>query len=325
MMDHRRTPSRFSKDARVNPILVVGAETVVGANLSIQWSDRYDVFAASLAGRVDLAGCQMLPEIGSQFSPDRTLAEVRPQTVVLCGPAARSSWDVAAKSIRADAMDAIRRWAAAATETGCRVVLVSSDASFTGPWMFHDEDGESLCGSPAAAAIRALEANIEALSETSLVVRTNAYGWSPTGGAGWLETILAMIEARRPIQLDAVRHATPILATDLAEILEKMLLENLSGTYHVAGAERISPMGFAQRLAGQFNLPWIPARKASVQTGAPSGFGAGECSLQTRKLRRDLCIPMPLLSESLERLEGQQINGHREKLTPNATVQLRAA
>lgn len=310
----------------MNPILVVGAETVVGANLSIHLADRYDVFAASLGGRLDLAGCRVLPETGSQLSPRRTIAEVCPETIVLCGPASRSCWDTPAnKSIRAEALEATRAWASAAAEAGCRTVLISSDAVFTGPWMFHDEDGESHCSTPAATAIRKLETDIAEVCENSLIVRTNAYGWSPSTSTGWLENTLALIEARRPIQLDPVRHATPILATDLAEIVEKMLLENLTGTYHVAGAERVSPLGFAQRLAGQFNLPWIPTRKPSIATEAPAGFGAGECSLQTRKLRRDLCIPMPLLSESLGRLEGQQINGHREKLAANATVQLRAA
>jgi len=310
----------------VNPILVVGAETVVGANLSIHLADRYDVFAASLAGRLDLAGCRVLPESGAQLSPTRTIDEVQPGTVVLCGPASRSCWEQsAARALRADSLEATRAWARAAQQAGTKTVLISSDAVFTGPWMFHDEEGESHCPTPVASAIRELERDVAAGSDETLIVRTNSYGWSPAGTGGWLENILALIEARRPIQLDPIRHATPILATDLAEIIEKMLCDNLAGTYHVAGAERISPMGFAQRLAGQFNLPWIPARKASSQTEAPIGFGAGECSLQTRKLRRDLCIPTPLLSESLTRLEAQQINGHREKLASNATVQLRAA
>jgi len=315
-----------ARTLRVNPILVVGAETVVGANLAIHFADRYDVFAASLAGRLDLVDCQVLPETGDQLSAERTVAEVRPQTVVLCGAASRSSWDSSSvKAVRAETTQTMSAWATAANAIGAKTVLMSSDAIFTGPWMFHDEDGESHCATSTAAAIRKTEAAVAEACENSLIVRTNAFGWSPSRTAGWLENTLALIEARRPILLDPVRHATPILATDLAEILEKMLIEDLTGAYHVAGAERISPLGFAQRLAGQFNLPWIPARKASVQTEAPAGFGAGECSLQTRKLRRDLCIPMPLLSESLARLEGQQINGHREKLAPNATVQLRAA
>ncbi len=311
----------------MNPILVVGAETVVGANLAISWSDRYDVFAATFGQNIDLTGCRMIPESGHQLSPARILDEVRPQTIVLCGPPARSSWDGATqKMIRPESLESLRTWSAAAADHGCRCVLISSDAVFTGPWMFHEEEGESLCTSPAAQFIRRLENDIADIDRRALVIRTNAYGWSPTGAAGWLENTLALIEARRPIQLDPVRHATPILATDLADIIERMLLEDLIGTYHVAGAERISPMGFAQRLAGQFNLPWIPARKTSaLSTGLPSGFASGECSLQTRKVRRELCIPMPLLSESLSRLEAQQINGHREKLAPNATVQLRAA
>jgi dTDP-4-dehydrorhamnose reductase len=281
------------------------------------------VFAGSLAGSVELAGCKVLPESGTRLNPRSTIADVCPKTVVICGPAAKSCWEQ--KGSRAASLEVSREWAAASNAAGCKTVLMSSDAVFTGPWMFHDEDGTSHCASAEADAIRQLENDVLGGSERALVVRTNAIGWAAGGQQGWLETTLALIEARRPVILDAVRHATPILATDLAEMLEGMLAEDLSGMYHVAGAERVSPLGFAQRLAGQFNLPWIPSVKSSVQTAAPVGFGAGECSLQTRKVRRELCVPMPLLSETLERLEGQQINGHREKLTPNATVQLRAA
>jgi dTDP-4-dehydrorhamnose reductase len=191
--------------------------------------------------------------------------------------------------------------------------------------MFHDDEGDSHCPSREAAILRAAEEEVCRRHPTPLVIRTNVYGWSTGGRQGWLETVLAMIEARRLNALDGVRHATPILATDLADILEQALAVDLQGTYHIAGAERISPRGFAQRLAGQFNLPWVPLPRENPLTEAPSGFGTGECALQTKKIRRDLCLPMPLLGESLDRLEAQQINGHREQLAPNGTVQLRAA
>jgi len=56
----------------VNPILVVGAETVVGANLSIHLADRYDVFAASLAGRLLLFDALHTPfaEVSIRRNPE---------------------------------------------------------------------------------------------------------------------------------------------------------------------------------------------------------------------------------------------------------------
>jgi len=41
-----------------------------------------------------------------------------------------------------------------------------------------------------------------------------------------------------------MRHSTPILATDFAEILERAYQQKLRGTYHLAGAERINPFRF---------------------------------------------------------------------------------
>src|SRR5690606_39234932 len=131
---------------------------------------------------------------------------------------------------------------------------------------------------------------------------------------GWVESLLRSVETQRFVQQDHIRHATPILATDLAEIVRRACLENLTGTYHVAGAERVSPLSFTQRLADQFELPWLAMRRESSLTEAPQGFGEGECSLQTKQIRKALCVAMPLLSEGLSRLKEQAENGYREKL-----------
>ncbi|MBX3443266.1 MAG: sugar nucleotide-binding protein [Planctomyces sp.] len=304
--------------------LIVGAESVVGANLCVHWSPRFEVAAVSPRS-ISLSGCQVLPNPGSRRSPETLLAEVQPDVVVYCGPESRSPWEAAHSGpIEADAESAAA-WASAARDAGAAHVHLSSDAVFTGPWMFHDEASECFCPSPSSRAIRLVEDAVSERHPEACIVRTHAFGWSPDSRAGWLEVLLSTIEARRPLGLDAVRHATPMLATDLADVLEAMLAGGLTGTFHVAGAERVSPMGLAQRLASQFNLPWIPSGRDRALTEPPHGFGAGECSLQTKKIRGELCRAMPLLSESLDRLEAQQINGHRERLSPNATVQLRAA
>jgi dTDP-4-dehydrorhamnose reductase len=308
----------------VDPILVIGAETVVGANLCVHWSEKLDVIGVSEA-RLNLAGCRVITVPTSRRDLSSLIRETSASTVVLCGAGARSSWESAPSRSELEAsVEEAAGWAGACASAGIRFVHVSSDAVFSGPWMFHDEDSECRCISREADLIRSAEAQV-LRSPQSLVVRTNAFGWSPGGRGGWLETLLAQIEARRPINVDPIRHATPILATDLADFLELAIGQQLSGTVHIAGAERISPLGFAQRLASQFSLPWVPVRRDGALTDPPSGFGAGECCLQTVRIRRALCRAMPLLSESLDRLESQQINGHRERLGAHPTVQLNAA
>jgi dTDP-4-dehydrorhamnose reductase len=309
----------------VQNLLVVGTETVVGANLAASLAEKYQVSTWSAERRYDVPNCAAL-DVG--LSPSQVVAACRPDWVLLCGPASRSAWEVATSRLMSDQMvDDAATWGAAAKDGGSKIAMISSDAVFTGPWMFHEEDSTGLCHSAQAMAVRAAEQALQEAHRGGLVVRTNAFGWSPDpAGKGWVEQLLEGISARRLVEQDHIRHATPILATELAGIVERACLENLSGVYHVGGAERVSPLKFAQRLADQFNLPWLSIRREGPLAEAARGFGAGECSLQTKKIRKALCVAMPLLSEGLSQLAEQDRNGYRARLRGAATErQARAA
>ncbi|MCA9029327.1 MAG: sugar nucleotide-binding protein [Planctomycetaceae bacterium] len=306
-------------------LLVVGVDTVVGANIAASLADRHRVLTWAPERRYDIAGCQAL-------DPADTVCQVveasKPDRIVYCGPAARSIWDPRSKASITEAMvDQAREWAAAAKEANAEFTMISSDALFTGPWMFHDEESPGQCHSIEALTVRATEEQVQEQLPGALIIRTNAFGWSPDPSrSGWLEKMLAEVESRRVVEQDHIRHATPILATDLADILDRAHAERLTGVFHVAGAERVSPLKFAQRLADQFDLPWLALRRDSALSAPPQGFGLGECSLQTKRIRKALCVAMPLLSEGLARLEAQHVNGYRQQLTGSApAAQVRAA
>ena len=106
-----------------------------------------------------------------------------------------------------------------------------------------------------------------------------------------------------------------MLASDLADILQKSWESGLVGIHHIAGAERVSPRKFAMRLAGHFRLPTPSSPIAGSLADRTTGFGCGETSLQTRKIRRALGIPLPLLDESLDRLYQQHLSGYRARLS----------
>ena len=297
-------------------LLVVGVDTVAGANLALSLTERYRVSTWAPTDKYDVANCDA---VDPDDAPRKIVAEVNPDWVIHCGPAARSVWDPAtAESIDETIVSDVHDWATATAEYGKHFLMLSSDGVFTGPWMFHDEDGPGQCHSHQALVVRAAEQQALECTSQALVIRTNAFGWSPESDqGGWVETLLNEVAFNRIVEQDHIRHATPILATDLAEIVERACLENLSGLFHVAGAERISPLKFAQRLSDQFDLPWLSVRKESILSEVPQGFGVGECSLQTKQIRKALCVAMPLLSEGLQRLHEQATNGFRDQLARN--------
>ena len=292
----------------MNTILVVGVDTTVGANCAARLADRQSVVGLTSRGDVTIDGCEThLFDFENATEAEAWLSDVRPERVLYCGPESRSCWDTdSAAGLNAGSVAAAGRWAAAAQAAGTPFTFIASDAVFTGPWIFHDEDSLAICRSPEATAIRDAEKQVREASADALIVRTNAFGWAPTSEGGWIERLLGSIEDRRMLDCDCIRHATPILATDLAEIIDRAWQEGLTGTYHIAGAERVSPMLFAPRLADQFDLPWLTLRREQTLVELPQGFGVGETSLQTKKIRKALCVAMPMLSEGLKRLHVQR-------------------
>ena len=301
-------------------VLVVGIENVVGANCAAALADHYRVVGLSSSQPVSILGCET--HIHRSDDPEtirHCLSSCLPDWVILCRGNDNPNWQLGGHSrllgTANQLSEAAGNWAIACHNSDRPLTVISSDAVFTGPWMFHEEDGPCLCSSAQAKAIRQMEQTVLECHPRALIARTNAFGWSPrTGVAGWIETALATLETGSISQYDCLSHSTPILTTDLVAILEHAYQERLHGLYHVAGAERISPLHFVRRLGSVFgyHIPRLPS--VSSLQASPAGFGRGESSLQTRRIRRALSISMPLLTDGLERLHQQQANGYRDRL-----------
>ena len=300
---------------RVDKIVVAGVNTVVGANLAEALAAQNSVVGVSFHSKVSLPSCETEAELPRKPAAVlEMLQRVQPGRIVLCGIGAESSWDESQRPQAADVAQS-KIWIDAAHQVGCRLTLISSDAVFTGPWMFHSENSHSLCSSTEASLLLQIEQHAAATSADTLIVRTHAIGWQSGSQQGWLETLLSELERGLIGSVDFARHGTPMLAFDLADILQKSWESGLVGTHHIAGSERISPRKFAMRLASHFRLPTPASPIAGSLVDRTTGFGCGETSLQTRKIRRALGIPLPLLDESLDRLYQQHLNGYRARLT----------
>lgn len=294
-------------------VLIAGVETLFGANL-----------AASLSGHQRVIGVAFQDDAAagvhcSTTQPDairRELAMHHIDRVVYCGPGAESGWRDAVPTETDVAR--LEGWLAALDGQPAPFTYLSSDAIFTGPWMFHAENSASYCDSPAAKLLRRMEAAVTERRPDALLVRTHLFGWTPQKN-GWVEHILTQLETQQTPTLDCVRHASPLLASDLVAVLLRAWQTGLTGTYHIAGAERVNPVLFARRLAHQFDKPFATIVGSESLSDRASGFGRGETSLQTRKIRRALGIGLPLLSEGLERLYQQHLDGERKRIQSAST------
>ena len=307
----------------MDTILVVGVDSLVGANIAVSLTGLQPVVGVALKSEAAAAG--MAQEVCRSSSPDvirRLVDRIAPDRIVFCGPGATTGWST--QRPQETDLACATAWFTALADHSAPLTAISSDAVFTGPWMFHSENSDSVCQSTEAKILRDMEAAAIAHRGDALIIRTHAFGWSPTND-GWLEQILQSLEQQQPLSLDCVRHASPILATDLIAVLLKAWQTGLTGTYHIAGAERVNPVQFARRLAHEFALPFAAMAGSESLTDRATGYGRGETSLQTRKVRRALGMGLPLFSEGMERLYRQHLDGYRSRLQAETTAPRRVA
>jgi len=294
-------------------LLVVGVDTTTGANVALASTGRYEVQGISLHHRlafdsfaVEHAGC------GDTDALIRLADQFRPSWILHCGSLSASSWDLPVADPTWDReTQIVRSLLDCARAQDARLTVVLTDAVFTGPRMFHDESSPTGSGHPAAAHALAIE---QFLADTiALVVRTHAYGWAPEGAEpGMAERIWQALSTGAAAAPDGRRYATPILASDLADLLDRAYRLNLQGLLHVTGAERTSPFRMAGEMAAASGLPAPRSHMGLVDSLVDGADWLSETSLSSRRARRSLEMPMPMLREGLQRFAEQAHSGWRE-------------
>jgi dTDP-4-dehydrorhamnose reductase len=296
----------------VERLLVTGVDGPIGLNLALKLAEHFDVLGLCATDVIDSSCLRTAVWQPADTAVCEDVArDFHPAWIVHCGPLAASSWDPApSESAASREPGIVARLADVARDLPARLTVLSSDVLFRGPRMFHDESSTPGGCSPRAAWVRQMEQAL--LGRDVLVARTHAYGWSPLAAhAGLAERSLEALAAGAIAPMDGHRHATPILATDLAELLLRAYEMRLHGLYHLAGAERTSPFRFVSELAGVFDLQLPPGRFEIVETGADER--AMETSLSSKRARRQLEMATPMLRDGLVRFAEQAQHGWRDQ------------
>lgn len=289
-------------------LIITGVDSPIGANLAATLADRWEILGlydhrAVIHSALDTApGC-----FSHRNELAQTIHDFEPDWLIHCGALSASSWDLPGPLDPASMereFCTLRTLIEATANANCPLAVLSSDAIFSGPWLFHEEEGRTA-DTQLPAQIRAFENLV--VSTDALLVRTHAYGWSPVDEhAGFAQRLWKSLNTSLPHQADGRRYATPILASDLAELLERAYRLKLQGLYHLSGAERSSAFRFAIELGAACGLSVSNVAPSITVSDSLGCEGHDETSLNCRRARRVLEKPLPLLREGLARFAMQQ-------------------
>jgi dTDP-4-dehydrorhamnose reductase len=285
----------------MNKLIVVGVDTLAGAGVAQALKDRCEVSGISFQGGVACeAASTRFVRRGDCGGLVAAIEAIEPDWLIYAGSLSAANWDLPARDSAWEHEPAIAECLVAASRRGnAKLIALSSDAVFDGPKLFHDEGEPTTSAHPAASTILPWEQVLTAGG--ALVARTHVYGWAPTGVApGLVERIAqSLLDGASPAA-EGWRYATPILASDLAQFLLRAAERNLTGLYHLSGAERTNSFRLANQLAATLGVA-MP-RNLNVHLTPPSDSGwLLETSLDSRRARRALDMPLPMLCEGLQR------------------------
>ena len=97
-------------------------------------------------------------------------------------------------------------------------------------------------------------------------------------------------------------YFTPILINDLVSVIHRLVERGATGTFNVAGSDRLTKHEFALRAAEIFQYPNDPIRPINLEDVSLEAVRPKDMSLSSHKVESFLGDTMPSVSEGLQRL-----------------------
>lgn len=297
-------------------ILVTGASGLLGANLVLTAMAEHEVVA--VCHRHPLAH-PALDVIEADLSAPGVAREViasrRPDWVVHC--AAMTDVDACESDpAAADRLnrDMARAVAQAAWAEGAGLVHISTDAVFDGEAGPYREEDEARPANAYGRSKLEGETAVAAAHHRALVVRTNFFGWNAQPKHSLAEWFLDRLERGEITPGFVDVWVTPMLASDLAAVILRMMASGLRGLYHAAGAECVSKYDFGRAVADVFGLDAELVRPARVEAAGLAARRPKRLCLDGSKVERELGVRLPGVTEGLARMKAEREQGRLKEL-----------
>ncbi len=297
-------------------LLITGASGLLGANLVLTAHEAYEVMAVYHRHPIELKGVQSeSADLSQPGRAEELFDRFQPDWVIHC--AADTSIDeLEDDPDRAFRMnrDMAANVAEASKKTGAKLVHISTDAVFDGREGPYREGDPTEPVNVYGKSKLAGEQAVQALCPEALIIRTNIFGWNAQSKTSLAEWFLEQLEAGNTCPGLTDIDFSPLLVNDLAILILLMLAEDLSGVFHVPGADCISKYDFGIHLANLFGFDTdqiVPT--VSDDVGFKALRPARAC-LVGDKIKHSLGIQLPAIEDGLIRFRTLRETGFTARL-----------
>ena len=297
-------------------LLITGASGLLGINLALEAMREHDVIGVD-RGKLKSAPFKVIEaDLANRGSINAVIDATRPDWLINC--AALASLEMCEKDpIQARTLntDLPGELAAACAKRNIRFVHISTDSVFDGTkdGSYTEEDEPSPPGVYSQTKLDG-ERAVQNLNPQAVLARVNFYGWSLGGRRSLGEFFVNSLSEEENVNGFTDVIFCPILVNDTARLLLEMLQKNLSGLYHVVGAQPMSKYQFGMEIARRFGLREDLISPRSVEDAGLTAKRSHNLWLSTHKLSTDLGHEIPPFSTGLAEFYTQFQQGYPQKI-----------
>jgi dTDP-4-dehydrorhamnose reductase len=297
-------------------ILVTGASGLLGLNLCLRNWDSHTILGVDRGKLHDTPFELIRAELTRPGAVSRLIDEARPEAVIhtaaLANLEACEADPQTARLLNAEVPGIL---AEACAKNDIRLIHISTDAVFDGTkeGIYTETDTPNPLSVYAQTKLLGEQA-VRSANPNAMIARVNFFGWSLSGTRSLAEFFYNKLSAGEPCNGFTDVYFCPMFVGDLAETVVQMLEKNLSGLYHVVGAEALSKYQFGQRIARQFGFDESLVIPKSVEESGLTARRSHNLRLSVNKLSTDLGAPIPGVCAGIEQFYTQAQQGYPQKI-----------
>jgi len=297
-------------------LLITGASGLLGINLAMEAMREHEVIGVD-RGKLKSAPFPVIKaDLLHRNAIDSVLDSTQPDWLINCAALANpeecEEYPERAKILNTDIPAEL---ANVCSRRNIRLVHISTDAVFDGEKedFYTEEDEPNPLGVYSQTKLDGERAVFSENSEAS-VARVNFYGWSLTNRRSLGEFFVNNLSEGKYVNGFTDVIFCPMLVNHTARLLLEMLEKNLSGLYHVVGAQALSKYQFGVEIARIFGLREGLISPKSVLSSSLTARRSHNLWLSVHKLSTDLGHFLPEFSTGLDQFYTQLQQGYPQKI-----------
>ena len=297
----------------MNTVLITGANGLLGQKLCRDFSNSYKTVATDLHPQsrvslpnlsyetLDLTDSRALEFHVRFYEPSLVINAASCTDVDLCEINQSEAWAVNVGGVK-NLVNVCR-------ERRIKLIHFSTDYVFDGENGPYSEDDPPNPVNFYGKTKLESENLIKQSGIDSLIVRTNVlYGFGEKANKNFLIWLLERLSAGGQIQVVTDQFNNPTLADNLSECILEMAERNLSGIFHIGGAEYLSRYDFALKVAQKFgfdNVHISPIKTEALKQKAKRPLRGG---LTIEKAQSLLETKLLNVEEGLDRARQDRVS-----------------